>query len=118
MSASAEGRAAVDALSDSIRVAGFDLRIEKWTHQQAASMARYGEFSSIEQTIRIQNDMPSRFKAVDTVMHEISHAIFWAYGIEDGDKEERVVSVLGTAWMALHRDNPWLAGWVTVALNK
>ncbi|WP_370198651.1 hypothetical protein [Bradyrhizobium elkanii] len=106
----------VDALPEMIRVAGFDIRIERWTNHQAAGVSRWGEFSSIEQTIRIQNDMPSRFKAVDTVLHEISHAIYWAYGIEDDDKQERIVSVFGTAWMTLHRDNSWLADWIKNAL--
>lgn len=116
MSANAQGRAAVEALPASIRIAGFDFTIEKWTHHQAAGMARYGEFSSIEQVIRVQLDMPTKFKAVDTVFHEISHALFWAYGIADEDKEERVVGALGTAWMSLHRDNPWIVDWVKTAL--
>lgn len=108
----AAGRKAIEALPATIRIAGYDFNLEKWTHQQAAGANRYGEFSSLEQTIRIQLDMPSRFKAVDTMLHEISHALFWAYGIADEDKEERIVAALGSAWMALHRDNPWLAKWL------
>lgn len=113
----AAGREAIEALPATIRVAGFDFKLEKWTHHQAAGASRYGEFSSIEQTIRVQLDMPSPFKAVDTVLHEISHAIFWVYGVHDEDKEERIVSVLGTAWMTLHRDNPWLIKWLDRVLH-
>ncbi len=111
-----DGRKAIDTLPEHIRIAGFDFKLERWTHQQAAGAARYGEFSSIEQTIRIQRDMPSPFKAADTLLHEISHAIFWVYGMNEGDKEERMVSILGTAWMTLHRDNPWLAKWLNRVL--
>lgn len=111
------GRRAIETLPDYIRIAGFDINLEKWTHQQAAGANRYGEFSSLEQTIRVQIDMPSPYKAVDTVLHEICHAMFWAYGIVDDDKEERVVSALGSGWMAVHRDNPWLAKWLNEALH-
>jgi hypothetical protein len=110
------GRRAVDALPDHVRIAGFDFKLERWTHHQAAGSARYGEFSSVEQVIRIQQDMPSPFKAVDTLLHEISHGICWVYGIKEGDNEERTVSILGTAWMTLHRDNPWLAKWLSKVL--
>lgn len=114
----AAGRAAIEAMPATVRVGGFDFKLEKWTHHQAAGASRYGEFSSIEQTIRLQLDMPSQFKAVDTLLHELSHAIYWVYGIHDEDKEERVVGVFGSGLMALHRDNPWLAGWISKALGS
>jgi hypothetical protein len=111
------GRRAIEALPDNVRVGGFDFRIEKWTSHQAAGAHRYGEFSSIEQTIRLQIDMPSAYKAVDTVLHEFCHAMFWTYGVNDEDKEERIVGAMGSGWMALHRDNPWLAKWITESLS-
>lgn len=108
--------AVIESLPALMRVGGFDIKIEKWTVHQAAGAARYGEFSSIEQVIRIQLGISSRYKAVDTFLHEVNHALFWAYGIEDEDKEERIVGALGTAWMTLHRDNPWLCDWLKTAL--
>lgn len=95
-----------------IRVGLFDFRIELMTHHQAAGVSRWGEFSSVEQLIRLQADMPTRYKAVDTFFHEVSHAIFWSYGIKNEDNEERIVSALGSALAALHRDNPWLVEWI------
>lgn len=107
----------VDKLPKIVRVAGYDIRIELMSTHMATSMQRYGEFSSIEQTIRLQCEMPSRFKAVDTFLHEVNHAIFWAYGLEDDDKEERIVSTFSTAQMTLFRDNPWLTKWIAEALK-
>jgi len=107
----------LEKLPSVVRVAGYDIRIELMSHHQAAGLQRWGEFSSIEQTIRIQREMPSRFKAVDTMLHEINHAIYWAYGIDDEDKEERIVSTFGTAQMTLFRDNPWLTKWIAEALK-
>lgn len=100
------------ALPDSVRVAGFDFTIERRHVFESQSLNQWGSFSSIEQKIYIQEVMPSCAKLIDTFWHEISHAIEWAYGIEDGDKEERRVSIYGTAIMTLFRDNPWLAGWL------
>lgn len=111
------GEQAVDLLPATIRVGGFDFAIEKWTSHQAAGANRYGEFSSLEQTIRVQMNMPSRFKAVDTFLHEIAHAMFWVYGVHDEDKEERIVCALGSGYMALHRDNPWLTEWLDQVLR-
>jgi hypothetical protein len=111
------GPEAVEALPDKIRVGPYDFRIEVWHAMAAAGNQAFGQCSTCEQTIRVQRDMPTAFKAVDTLFHEAGHAIYWAYGIQTGDEEERLVAVLGTALLALHRDNPWLSGWVTAALS-
>ena len=108
-------RALMQKLPAVVRVGPYDFRIVQWTIQQATGISRWGEFSSIEQTIRLQTDMPSRYKCLDTFFHELCHAIYWAYGISDDDKEERIVGMLGSAMAALYRDNPWLAGWVQSA---
>ncbi len=100
-----------------VRIGPFDIAIIIWSLHEASGARQWGQFSSAEMCIRVQEEFPSAIKAVDTLMHEIMHAIFWAYDIlNDGDKEERVVRQLGTAITALHRDNPWLAHWITKTL--
>jgi hypothetical protein len=111
-----DGRTAIEALPEIIRIGGFDISIQKWNHHQVLGTQRWGEFSSNEQTLRIRLDMPTKFKAVDTLLHEVMHAVFWAYGVEDEDKEERIVASLGSAQVALYRDNPWLLKWIGEAL--
>lgn len=59
--------------------------------------------------------MPAVSKLVDTLLHEITHAIWWAYGLEDDDKEERIVRTMGAAWAQIWRDNPHLLGWLNEA---
>jgi len=108
-------KALVERLPDKVRVGPYDFWIEKWPATTASDNQRYGEMSSIEQTIRIQLDMPTRYKALDTFFHEVSHAIFWVYGLGDDDKEEETVSVFGTGMAALYRDNPWILDWVKSA---
>lgn len=99
-----------------LKVAGYDFQLLIWNNHEANGANRYGECSSIEQVIRIRQDFATPFKAVDTLLHEIMHAIFWAYGVGEDDKEERMVAMFGTALMTLHRDNPWLAGWISETL--
>lgn len=106
------GVQAINDLPTSIRVGLYDLAIEKWGIHQVTANRRWGEFSGTELMLRIQNDMPSPLKAADTFLHEVLHAIFWAYGVDDADKEERIVGTVSTALAALFRDNPWLAPWI------
>lgn len=112
-----DARKLVEALPDVVRVGGYDWYLEKWNAHQARGASRWGECSTGEMTIRIQLDMPTAQKAVDTLMHEISHAMFWVYGVQDEDKEERLVGALGSGLMALYRDNPWLLDWLRKALH-
>ena len=106
------GRGAVAALPASIRVGAFDIAIVKWPGRAALEVNAFGDFSRYEQRIRISDDIATVFKEVDTFIHELGHAIFWAYGIEDEDKEERIVSIQTTAWTQIYRDNPWFMTWV------
>lgn len=50
----------------------------------------------------------NRGQALEVLFHEIMHAIFFVYVIKDEDKEERTVSILGTALACLFQDNPEL----------
>lgn len=99
-----------------IRVGLYDFTIQKWEATQAASAQRFGECSCAEQRIAVQRDMPTRVKAADTMLHEVGHAVWWAFGVEDADKEERTVSIMSSGMATVYRDNPWLLDWLKEAL--
>jgi hypothetical protein len=101
-----------------IHVGGFDFRILLWDQFESNAARRYGECSTLEQTIRLARGFCSPEKAVDTFLHELLHAICWAFGREDEDKEERTVNLLATGLMSVHRSNPWLAEWIRVTLEE
>ncbi len=103
-------------LPQAIKIAAFDIKIEEWKPISASANRRYGEFSSMESNIRIDTSV-NYIKIVDTLLHEISHAIYWAYGMEDEDKEERIVATFATAWTQIYRDNPFLLQWIHATLN-
>jgi hypothetical protein len=110
------GEQAVAKLPASIRVGPFDYAIERMTSNQSASMRRWGEFSSMESVIRVSTNFPTAVKAVDTLLHEVGHAIWFAWGIEKGDDEERVVGNAAMGWVTVYRNNPWLLGWIAECL--
>lgn len=111
------GVEAVAALPNMIRVSGFDIAIVKTDPMFTAAENKWGSWSCNEQMIRIQEHMPSRFKAVDTFLHELLHTIYWVHDIRDDDKEERVVGIISVALLSVHRDNPWLGVWLSRALH-
>lgn len=96
-------------LSDrTIRIAAFDWTLTRFTDVVAMGDERFGYCNKCNLEIAYQQTFASQAKFIDTLFHEIFHAIYWAYGVEDEDKEERVVGMLATAWTQVHRDNPWL----------
>ena len=102
-------------LPTSIRVAAFDFTVVNWNPMAAAGSRRYGEFSSMEGVIRV-DPQAGDVKTCDTLLHEIGHAIWWAYNIQDDDKEERIVATTSTAWTQIFRDNPDLLRFIDETL--
>ena len=72
----------------------------------------FGDFSYINSRIRIEEKLVGAV-LVDTVLHEINHAI-WAVGQlkSKAQKEERAVSVMASYWTQIFRDNPELIRWI------
>lgn len=101
----------------SIKVAGLDVEVELMSPREAHSVELFGSFSSVEMIIRIDDTLPL-WKMLDTLLHEIFHAIFFIYHLEDDDKEERTVGVMGTAWTQVLRDNPDLLKFISRTAAK
>jgi len=99
----------IDKLPTMVRVLAFDIEIVDWKPHGARN--KFGEFSALENIIRIDFST-DKINVVDTLIHEINHAIFWAYGIHDEDKEERTVAILSSAWVQVFRDNLWILSFI------
>jgi len=74
---------------------------------------RFGECSTYRQEIRVDTSLKPQ-KLLDTFLHEINHAIYWAYHLEDTDKEERTIGTMATAWAQIYRDNPRLLRFINL----
>lgn len=61
---------------------------------------------------------PSASELVDTVLHECAHLIYEMAELEEGDTEERVVSVMGHGLTELFKRNPHLLDWLKEQLAE
>lgn len=104
-------------LPERIKVAAFDIKIITFPDREAELRQLFGEFSALDQTIRIDSKIVGTIKGIDTLIHELNHAIYWAYGIYDEDKEERIVGAFATAWTQIYRDNPELLEFIKAGLS-
>lgn len=103
-------------LPPSILVGPFDFKIEIATHLVSSGRGEWGSCSLFTFVISVQEDFPSVVKAVDTFLHEVGHAIWFAMRLDDGDKQERIIASLATGWVGVYRANPWLLGWLAECL--
>ncbi len=78
----------------------------------------WGCFTMYNLTIRLKREQPSAAFAVDTIKHEISHAIWRIGSLGDSEDEERAVAVLATGWTRVEQDNPALLEWTRRALHE
>lgn len=108
---------AASRLPTSIRVCGFTISISFMSDLKSYSEGNFAHFASLCQEITIRKGMPSPEKLVDSVIHELNHAVFYYYGIGKDDCEERIVSTLGMAWTQVFADNPGLARWIEETLH-
>jgi hypothetical protein len=77
----------------------------------------FGDFTFLQNQIRVDNRL-RKAALVDTLLHEILHAI-WALGQlkTKREKEERAVAVTATYLTQIFRDNPHLVTWITENLE-
>ena len=103
-------------LPSKIKVSCYDIAIKQWHPESANAKENYGQFSSQDLSIGIDASVHP-VKLVDTLIHEVYHAIFWTGGLKDEDDEERTVGVLATGFTQVCRDNPELVKFIQSNLN-
>lgn len=103
----ADGQAFVDALPDSVKVGPFVYAIRKL--DRLSDEDNWGECDSGTLTISLKRAQPSPVFALDSLMHEVGHAIWKLFALGDENKEETAVAALATGWVMVLTDNPALA---------
>jgi hypothetical protein len=103
-------------LPASIRIGPYDMALVPMTGVHTYAQRAVGQFSARELRISYAAEAPSKVDALDTLLHEINHAIFFACHIREEDKEERTVGMFSTGWTQVYRDNPWLIDWIRDAV--
>lgn len=100
-----------------VKVCHRKYKIVEWTPTQALAVNRFGECSSVEAIIRVDLSHGLE-KARDTLLHEILHAIYYEWGIQDEDKEERVVSTFAKGLTQAMADSQECRKWFQEAWSK
>lgn len=79
----------------------------------------WGSYISRECAIELAEQQVSSTYAVETLLHEILHALCdaWGAGLED-EAEEHIVGVLSTGLTQVLRDNPVIGQWLIRTLQK
>ena len=106
------GKHWADELPDTIRVGAFDFKLSIKDAEWDKNSDKWGQFSADDQSIFIARSIVNSVRFIDTLLHEINHAIYWTHGIKDEDNEERIVGQFSSAWVQIYRDNPWLLKWL------
>jgi len=89
-----------------VKVGAHDYVI-RWVAPENLPEDRHGDCDDNKCIIRVSKDLiPSR--AWEILMHEIEHALWHFFDLEDGASEEKCVTVMARGRLMIERDNPWL----------
>ena len=99
-----------DLCNQTLRLPSADIRFGIIPEAEADALEIWGQFSPYKHMIRLQESFSDKYKFLEVLLHEITHAIFYAYKIYSEDNEERTCLIMGVAWVQVFRDNPWLVG--------
>lgn len=98
-------------LPNEVVVGPYTFKIKKWSTNMTQDKDALGQFLPREEYIGIDPSLKG-ILLLDTLIHEINHAVYFVYNILDEDKEERTVNALSTAWVKIYLDNPSLLGYI------
>ena len=94
-------------LPEKVKVAGIDVKLIDWCPEEADEFGAYGIFSAGRSLIKVDTSK-DEVKVIETLIHEVLHAICAGYHIREDDDEERTVSVMATGLTQVFRDSPEL----------
>lgn len=77
----------------------------------------FGMFRPSEMRIELAKDYSAGSVAVDTAIHEVTHALLFAGGVKD-DLQEQVCIIIGNGFAQLFRDNPDFIRWLQQTVNR
>lgn len=91
----------------SARIGYRTYHFKAWGEAEVATTESFGQCDRQRGIIYVCDQFDPAVVA-DTLIHEVLHAIWHEYGMQDDDKEERTVHMMATGLTQLFRDNPAL----------
>jgi hypothetical protein len=101
-----------------VKVGPFVISVVESDTPELNDQQHWGDFNAGLLRIRVERNVPSEVLRLDTLVHEINHAIYWVYNIKEGDDEERLVNTLSTAWTQVYVDNPEVLSYINQVIER
>lgn len=97
---------------ETIRVGYRQYELKQWSDAELVTTDSYGQCDKQRAIIYYCTHLDNMLVA-DTLIHEICHAIWHEYNLQDTDAEERIVHSMGNGWTQVMHDNPELIKYLT-----
>lgn len=105
----------MSSLPKSVRVGPHDIRFRQM--EAAEEKDDFGYFKTDALEISLCKEYAAGTLAVDTVLHELLHAV-WFVALKETAAEEHVCTVMATQLTQIIRDNPELIAWLQETVRK
>ena len=103
------------ALPSPIKVGGFEYKVYE-RGDFVRSQGQFGQCDNDISVILVGTDLTKQMQS-NTLIHELFHAIYYVYNIQDNDEEERVVNTFANGWHQVLKDNPDLVNYLKRTLK-
>tara|TARA_B100001996_G_scaffold133032_1_gene101242 strand:- start:434 stop:793 length:360 start_codon:yes stop_codon:yes gene_type:complete len=109
-----------NVLPNTIKIGYTDYQFEIWPDSFSSTEKAQGEFFEEDEKIGLKGSAIKSSRGVNTLIHEILHAIVYQYGMAEDlkDVEEKVVNTTANALSATFKDNTWLLDYIKKYLEK
>lgn len=85
-----------------VKISGIDYTVE--TFKQSIDINLMGRLSYDTAQIFVREDLPLD-KKMETLLHEVIHAVYMNAGLQPGDDEEKIVTALSSGVYQFLKDN-------------
>lgn len=107
----------IDRLHSGIKIGPHTVRIKVADELKAYGDTAWGTYDGASYVITLNKSlMTSKALVVETVLHELMHALWHHRALPNRPKEERVVGNLSLGLTQVFQDNPWLLEWIRFGL--
>ncbi len=99
----------LDGLPSSIRIGPFEIAVlikDKINDEDNSGLYTHGL------SIELRAEQHTAAFALDTVLHEVSHGIYYTFGLCKKSNKETVATAFAAGLAMVMRDNPELMAWI------
>lgn len=100
-----------------IKVGAYTFRVLIGTPETYSDLEGCDGITDFEKFRIYLHENIARQRALNVVQHELTHAINWVYGIDDGAQEEHITTQHTNGLVELQMSNPKVINWIVKTLR-